>query len=287
MVKLKNNNKKIIIIVGAIIIIISIIIVTKNIYNEYHFNRLIMTIYDEDIKSFSKELSQVKNLNNTPSNSITVFFSDRYDETPLQAACYAGNLNMVKSLIDHGADPDYVISKVAPVSPLMCVVEGDRDHPDKKYIEIAKYLILIGADVNYKMNEDGAVGVTALFKIVDCKNPSPNAREMICLLCNNGANINDLTPYGTVMHCACLYGHNDLICFIIRNYQVDLNIQQSDSGMTCLMYFCKCHDNEEIVKELLDAGSDPLITDFFGKTAYDYAYEEGNLNIASVLSSYN
>lgn len=283
MIKLKN----IIIIIGMIVVIINMIVVIKLNLDEYHYNRLIWAINENNMKSFSKELKQVENLNITPSNSIKVLFSDRFDETPLQAACYVGNLNMVKKLIDHGADPNYVVSKVAPVSPLMCVVEGDQDHPDKEYVEIAKYLIIIGADVNYRMNEDGAVGVTALFQIVDCKKPSPNAREMIRLLCNNGANINDLTTYGTVMHCACLYGHNDLIRFIIRNYQVDLNIQQPDSGMTCLMYYCKSNDNEEIVKELLDAGADPLITDNVGKTAYDYACEEGNMKIVSTLSLYN
>lgn len=267
----------------GVMIAICVVLLLSCFHGNYHYERLLEAIHDQNMKKFSKELKYVNNLDVSPSNAAKIFFTDRYDETPLQAACYVGNLEMVQNLVRKGADPDYVVKKVAPVSPLMCVVQGDQNNPDARYLEIGKFLIEHGADVNYRMAEDGSLGVTALFQIVDCRQPSPNAEELIQLFCENGADINEMTPYGTVMHCVCQYGHDDLIRYLINNYPVDLNLQQDDSGETCLMYYSRNHANPDIAEVLLQAGADPFIRDSQGKTAYDYATEEGHEQVARAV----
>ena len=41
---------------------------------------------------------------------------------------------------------------------------------------------------------------------------------------------------------------------------------------------------KEYIQYLIDIGIDPAITDSFGKTAYDYAVEDGHTEIADLLS---
>lgn len=60
------------------------------------------------------------------------------------------------------------------------------------------------------------------------------------------------------------------------------DVNDTSVGMTALMFAAR-DSTPEMVKMLLDYGADPSYTDEDGKTAYDYAVEEGHTELAELL----
>lgn len=274
-------KKRIVVFLVLLVLLLS----AKYTFDNMHYIRLMNSIESGNIIVFQNELQKVKNVDRPPCSKPYVYISQQYRRTALQEACYRGETDMVTELLKSGADPNYSVEQIAPFSPLMWAILGDVDSNinGSAFLEIGDVLIKNGADVNYQLSEDGAVGVTALYQTVNRSEIFRNEYRWIKLLCDNGANVNELTAYGTIMHAVCAYGEEEMIDFLIENYNVDLNLKQDETEMTCLMYYCRENNNPNIVSKLIAEGATYDLKDTEGKTAYDYAVENQNLLAAEAL----
>lgn len=170
--------------------------------------------------------------------------------TPLHSACYYGNAEMAKMLIDSGADVN--AANLEGGTPLRdaCVYDS---------LELVDMLIQAGADVNRR---DTEIGNTPLFHM--------NSIDVAKALINAGADVNARNDNGsTPLHCACVWAGLDVIKLLVES-GAELNAQ-SVSNNTALHYICEATDatDFEAVYYLVKAGARYDIKNNKGETALD------------------
>jgi len=177
------------------------------------------------------------------------------------------NENIIKYLIDHGADINkkgnqYIdisgeYRKDMSVSPLIIACRYSNE-------TIVKYLVDHGANVNEVMED----GNTAL--IVACRYNEENKNEnIIKYLIDNGADLNKkgeqyVKIYGyhqwtsaTPLIIACSYGNENIVKYLI-DHGANIN-EEMDDGNSALTVACGCNKdnkNENTIKYLIDHGAD-------------------------------
>jgi ankyrin repeat protein len=128
------------------------------------------------------------------------------------------DVNSVKLLLDHGADPDVPLMKGSTETPLFEAAHAtDLDTAaDRKMFnyrgksaEICKLLIKAGADVKHK----NQLGETALIKA------AAHGREDICaILITAGADVNRVDRMGaTALHAAAKRGYWKVVSLLLKN----------------------------------------------------------------------
>lgn len=270
------KQKRIVWIVIILLLSFVMIVFLYNVISNAYIIEIIEAIENDDIEQCKSLLRVNVNLNTAPASRFVAIVSELTYETPLQSACAMGNVEIVRLLIEHGADVNYVKNGVAPFSPLMCAISNNDSN-----IDIVRLLIENDADVNYRINNN----IDALRRIVEARFYCPNSVEMIDLLYENGADITFCYTNGNALNLACFWKNEDAIRHLITNYEFDINFI-SPIGRTCLIDYCVgvSNVNQSTVGFLLANGADKRIKDCKGKTAYDYALE-GNLgSIVDLLS---
>lgn len=169
---------------------------------------------------------------------------NEYGWTALTYASDEGHLNMVKYLVDNGADID---------SEALTVTRN---------LEIFEYLLEKG---NVDINSVGYLGMTAL----SLSSIEEGDLEMFKYLLKKGADVNVKNDDGsTALMIASLYGNLEMVKYLIEN-GADINAKDND-GSTALIYASKWANLEE-VEYLVKNGTDINIKDIEGKTALDWA----------------
>lgn len=231
--------------------------ILKTVVDYICYNSIVDAIYDNDIGKIEKVLMLKSELDFVPGiEFFDQLFEVPYKKTPLQLACYEGNTEVVKILMSHGADVNYV-QKNAVYSPLICAIIGQSEND----LEIVTYLIERGANVNYQCNVKRPV----ISWLIDSRNISENSLEILKCLIKAGADSkknNYLLP-------ACYWKHEDIIIYLIREcgYSVDGGkiVQQYCRGINEFSF--------EIFELLMLHGADIYEKDATGKCAVDYLKE--------------
>jgi hypothetical protein len=125
----------------------------------------------------------------------------KYGRTPLHAAAYSGNLEVVRRLIEY--DPAYINARdEGGFTPLLMESEGCNS----KDGSVVRLLLEHGADINVQ-NQDGE---TPLHEA-----STYGALEVVRLLLEHGADVEAKDNYGkTVLQVAAEYGHDEVVEFL-------------------------------------------------------------------------
>ncbi len=163
----------------------------------------------------------------------------------LHVACYRGNYEIVKLLLEKDAD----VHAIAGDGSTALIQAGRGDETGK----IIQLLITKGADVNAKDKNGTTAFIKAIFNV--CASKEKQSLTPLEVLLDNGAKIDYSPPeegskrYSPLM-VAINWDKYELVQFLV-NKGADVNYSATD-GTTPLMVACK-KGNLEIVKFLINA----------------------------------
>lgn len=184
---------------------------------------------------------------------------DEYENRSFLDACYSGNLNLVKMLVEAGADVDLPDS--CGTVPLVRAIVSWHETD-----EVVKYLIECGANVNACAGETWTPLEAAVHE---------NAADIVKLLLDAGANpqiCSEKTEYSLVT--AADWGYVDIVKMLL-DAGADPNFS-ADENCTPLVAACRW-GHDEAAALLLQAGANPYIIDSnFGDSLLMQAVEDGN-----------
>jgi ankyrin repeat protein len=192
---------------------------------------------------------------------------DRLGICPIYYASSRGDLPILKTLLDEGADPDQTGGHFG--APMHVAAR-------KGNFEVSKLLLENHVDPNIQTGWYG----TAL-QAAACK----GSQEIITLLLENGAdpNISD-GQYGTALQAAAHGGFENLVELLLR-HNADVNIQGGKFGNALQAAAEKGH--QRIMEILLASGADVNAHGGFYGTALHAAMCSGHEGIAQLLLDHN
>ena len=208
--------------------------------------------------------------------NVSMAFQHLPSYTPFEFACKKCNMEIMKLLIDKGADVNMNIDSSSWFTPLELVLKSGENN---RYLA-AKLLIEEGADYNYitksvnkecpltyclRTNEEQSDQCTVegmeLFKFL-YDNTKRNELEMQAI-------------YDELLIKAAEENNTAAIEFLIE-VGYDVNYQSPDTGETALIW-ATIHGNKDAVFVILDNGADASVEDFRGRTALYYAKQGADI----------
>ncbi len=240
---------KIILILIALFLVLNMIYVG---YGKIQCNRMIDAIENNDITELESIL-KFANPNCVTDTTIGAMLGQKAQHTPLGEACNAGNFEMVKLLIENGADVNYV-PRYTLNTPLSFAVQS-RSVDNFK---IVKLLIENGADVNFRRGYQ-AIPICAALPVSGSSRP--NAMEILEFLLESGADCEK----EEALSAACYDKDEKMIRYLVEKRGYDA------SDPNCIVSYCygfgEC--SYETFEYLLERGANPYekyrINDYIGE----------------------
>ena len=199
-------------------------------------------------------------------------------ELPLVIACNENDVQVVKALLEHGADPNlYLIGGFSPMEATFV-----NNKPNQ--LAIAELLIQYGADVDsYDSHMSGLFHQLQRYTYTpsDSVEKKEEREECILYLLSCGADCVDDNG-NTIMHYVCPTGRTGFIGMLAEEYG-ELLDYRNNWGQTPLMWAAG-RPSEEGVVFLLTHGADATATDIDGKSVLDYAQEGENQRIITLIT---
>lgn len=271
-----------IIITLAVVALTLCCVVVGYLNSNYRYSKLLVdAIADEDKSRVMEILEKKPSCVNTYPTLEPMWWQALMNYAihyPLVEACSTGNIEMVKILVENGAD----INLGAGFTPLAMTYSKKPEN----WYAISLYLLENGASLDYK-NEDFTYG-NALSDILSSRSGTLFHEKGL----EDSTEVNSAFYYA-LEHCNCekvdwsmvlqhsvTYDRIEIVAFLIDENYCDVNDKSGD--MTALMFAAR-DSTLEMVQLLLDYGADKSIKDDDGMTAYDYAVEEEKHDIANLL----
>lgn len=198
---------------------------------------------------------------------------------PLTKACMTGNYEIVKLLVESGADVNVNSGMHTPLSAAY------REKPDHWY-KIAELLIEHGADINYATS----VSTSILEDIVQHR-PGGAAPgyieedpEQVCAAFNYALEHCDhkKTDWGAVIQQCVTNDRTEIVRLLLDEGYCTVNEKRKGGDMTPLMFAAR-DSTPEMVELLLSYGAEQTAKDKNGMTAYDYATKFEKTEIVKLL----
>jgi len=223
--------------------------------------------------------------------------SNEFKESALTLACYKGHLEMVRFLLEAGADQEHKTDEMHTA-----LMEASMDG----HVEVARLLLDSGAQVNMP-----ADSFESPLTLAACGGHV----ELAMLLLERGANIEEVNDEGyTPLMEASREGHEEMVALLLSQ-GADINAQTEETQETALTLACcggflevadflikagadielgastplmeaSQEGHLELVKYLLEAKADVNATTGTRDTALTYACENGHTDVADLLLQY-
>lgn len=278
--------KKILIFISAIICIGIIILTVLNNLDYYYVKKLDCAIEEEDIAAIEEILQKRPSCVNTyPQKPMEILFNTLMEEWgttyPLITACRKDNFEIVKMLVETGADLNCNDGRT-PLSMTYCA-------KSKNWYKISTYLIENGASLDYVtdyLNGNSSI----LSDIVWPRSgaalqgyvPESETEVMDAFLYALEHCDHSKVDWTDVLWDSVMYDRIEIVEYLLDNNYCNVN-DVTFSGKTALMV-AAYSSTAEMVQLLLDKGSDKDYIDPDGKTAYDYAIQYEKYETAELLS---
>ncbi len=292
---MKNKKLFFAILISLLIAILALLFFVIN--GIYQNERLFDAIENNDLEAAKTAIERGAWLNTTKAKLLSIIAE--YDTTPLMAACDGGNEDMVRLLIDNGADINLMEHK-SGMTPLRAALTCGK--PNR--FSLAKYLIEQGADIKSPTERSYNIFEQLLIKCfnIDVYKPlhpsyvyhtlyvyknddEQTAREGFELFVYFVEHDTNTTVYPnsyTILTLSAEYGNNNVIKYLIEEKLCDVNLQD-DKGDTPLITAAK-HNKRDTAELLLELGADKTLKDSEGKTALDHAVQNQNNEIIDLLT---
>ena len=203
-----------------------------------------------------------------------------HDSTPLGFASFNTCFECIKILLANGANINGTDSMMK--IPLMYALTKSNELFSKtnlnnntiedknSYIDIIKYLINKGSDLNHR----DIYGWTSIYYAIEYG----ATIQIIELLLRNGSDVRNLSNIGnSVLQIACKRRSLDVIKVLFDlNKITKLTINIPDNFGTTSLIEATNRNNFDIVDFLLNNGADPSLKDKSGKTALKYAIDKAS-----------
>ncbi|KAJ7759531.1 ankyrin repeat-containing domain protein [Mycena metata] len=238
--------------------------------------------------------SNIDNENHVPAETEGTAAANVND---LFVASQNGHLDVVKFLIEHGADVNaenedgctslYLASRNGRLEVVKFLIEhganinaSDNDGytslsiaSANGHLDVVKFLIEHGADINAK-DQDGHL--TSLYVA------SANGHlDVVKFLIEHGANIGASNKDGwTSLYLASTYGRLKVVKFLIEH---GADINASDKGGYTSLYVASANGHLEVVKFLIEHGADINAKTWDGYTSLAIASLNGHLDVVKFL----
>lgn len=252
----------------------------------YYAKRLVYAIEAEDIAAIEQILEKHPRCVNTypqilPERIFNTICEDRGATYPLIVACGRDNFEIVKMLVEAGADVNCNDGRT-PLSLTYC---AKKEH----WYQISLYLIENSASLNYITEYSGGT-VSVLMDIVQEKPGAalpgyvPESETEVLVAFNYALEHCDHSnvDWMWLLQESIIFDRIEIVRFLLdENY---CNVNNTSRDMTALMFAARS-STIEMTQLLLDRGADKNLIDSRGKKAYDYAVEKGKDDVASLLAN--
>ncbi|XP_035225607.1 ankyrin repeat domain-containing protein 17-like, partial [Stegodyphus dumicola] len=189
--------------------------------------------------------------------------SNEFKESALTLACYKGHLEMVRFLLEAGADREHKTDEMHTA-----LMEASMDG----HVEVARLLLDSGAQVNMP-----ADSFESPLTLAACGGHV----ELAMLLLDRGANIEEVNDEGyTPLMEAAREGHEEMVALLLSQ-GADINAQTEETQETALTLAC-CGGFLEVADFLVKAGAD---IELGASTPLMEAAQEGHLELVKYLIS--
>ncbi|XP_071573914.1 ankyrin repeat and KH domain-containing protein 1 isoform X4 [Temnothorax nylanderi] len=187
--------------------------------------------------------------------------SNEFKESALTLACYKGHLEMVRYLLEAGADQEHKTDEMHTA-----LMEASMDG----HVEVARLLLDSGAQVNMPTDSfESPLTLAACGGHVD----------LAMLLIERGANIEEVNDEGyTPLMEAAREGHEEMVALLLSQ-GANINAQTEETQETALTLAC-CGGFLEVADFLIKAGAD---IELGASTPLMEAAQEGHLDLVRYL----
>ena len=264
-----KKHKILIIILTIVLVVYCIVIAYLN--SNYHYSKLLLNaIIDENelqVREILEKKPKCVNVYPTLASEGWQSLMDQSIGYPLVEACYTGNIEIIKLLVENGAD----VNLGARFTPLSFTY----NQKPQNWYSISIYLLENGASLDYKTHY--AYG-NVLIDIVEGRPGSmsvkygiENNEEVIKAFryalenCDH-SNVN----WMRVLQHSVTNDRIEIVKFLLDEKYCEVN--DNSVEMTALMFAAR-DSTPEMIQLLLDYGADKNCKSNEGKTAYDYAVE--------------
>ncbi len=239
---------------------------------------LIIAIRESDIETVVEILDEYPSLSNESRHAFSIWRP--MDTTPLEEAVRFGDIEIVKLLVERGADVNKSCSLYYPLTSFQT---ADFD--------IIWYLINNGADVTF--NGEWSHTKKLIYGILNYKNDSDfhlakEEFDLIVYILNECQKVREISSLEFISDIWILSARENnwlIIEYMLENQMIDINIKVDSwyKNATALIYAVE-KQNYLVIERLLDFGADITLKDADGKTALDYAIELEDEKLIKMLS---